>query len=132
MKKFNSNPVEMMSVQDMISAKEGWKSWQRTAKRILSKIHSIEETKANRWEIESLKASYVFFIDKMDMIIYLYSELINHAKDNDLERYVFDRVIKELQIIGKELRIESEKKSFKELNNKYIHGIKEAQVITSL
>ena len=132
MKSFDKEYDSMMNIDDMKSAKEGWQSWSRTGKRILKRVQAIEVTKANRWELKSLEASYEFLIDGMDRIIYYYREMINLAENCELEPYVYKKVVKELQIIGKGLRQESEKKSFKELNNKYVHGIREAKVITSL
>jgi len=126
------NKVEMMSLEDMISSQSSWKTWLSVARKRLKKVQSIEETKENRWELKSLEASYAFFIDQMDMMVFIYAGMIDLAKNNELEQYVFDRAVKELQIINGELRKEYEKKFFKELNNKYLDGIREAQVITSL
>lgn len=128
----NQNKVEMMSLEDMISSQSSWKKWINVARKTLNRVQNIEETKENRWELKSLESSYNFFIDKMDMIIFLYGGMINLKKENELEQYVFDRVIKELKILNGELHKELEKKLFKELNNKYVHGIREAQVITSM
>ena len=130
--KKQKNEVEMMSLEDMISSQSTWKKWQGVAQNLLKRIQNMEETKENRWELKSLEAYYSFFIDKMDMIVFLYGGMINLAKEDNLEQYVFDRVIKELKIINGELRKEKEKKSFKELNNKYIHGIREAQIIVNM
>ncbi len=129
MEDFDKDYDNMMNIDDMKSAKDGWQSWSRTARRILKRIQGIEVTKANRWELKSLEASYEFFIDEMDRIICIYSELINLAEDCELEPYVFKSAAKEMQIIGKGLRQESEKRNFRELNNKYVHGIKETEVI---
>ena len=126
------NKVEMMSLEDMISSQSSWKKWINVARKILGRVQNIEETKENRWELKSLEASYNFFIDKMDMIVFLYGGMIDLKKEDELEQYVFDRVVKELKIINGELRKEKEKKLFKDLNNKYVHGIREAQVITSM
>ena len=126
------NKVEMMSLEDMISSQSSWKKWLNVARKILNRVQNIEETKENRWELKSLEAYYSFFVDKMDMIVFLYGGMINLAKEDNLEQYVFDRVIKELKIINGELRKEKEKKLFKELNNKYIHGIREAQIIVNM
>ena len=126
------NKVEMMSLEDMISSQSSWKTWLDVARKRLKKVQSIEETKENRWELKSLEASYVFFIDQMDMMVYIYAGMINLAKNDELEQYVFDRAVKELKIINGELRKEYDNKKFRDLNNKYFDGIREAQVITSL
>ena len=121
-----------MHIDDMKSAKNGWQSWQSTAKRLLRKIQNTEETKSNRWELKSLEMSYTFFIKKIGEIISIYSKLINLAENCDLEEDYFLKTIKSVQRINKELKQEYNKKSFIELNNKHVHGIKEAEVITSI
>lgn len=119
-----------MNIDDMKSAKEGWQTWIRVAKRILKKIQNMED--GNQWELKSLEKSYEFFIDEMQKIVLIYSELINLAEFCDLEETYFIKKVKELKSIGKKLKSEQDRKTFKELNNKYVHGIKEAEVITNL
>lgn len=121
-----------MHIDDMKSAKNRWQTWQGDAKRLLRKIQNMEETKSNRWELKSLEMSYSFFIEKMGKIISTYSKLINLAENCDLEEDYFLKTIKLIQRIHKELKQEYYKKSFTELNNKYVHEIKEAEVITDI
>ena len=121
-----------MHIDEMKSAKNCWQTWQRDARRLLKKIQNIEETKLNRWELKSLEMSYSFFIEKIGEIISTYSKLINLAENCDLEEDYFLKTIKLVQCTHKELGQEYHKKSFTELNNRYIHGIKEAEAITSI
>ena len=68
----------------------------------------------------------------MKKMVSIYGELIDLAEDCELEETDFIDAIKTLQSINNELKKEYNKKSFKELNNKYVHGIREAKIITSL
>ena len=126
------NKVEMMSLEDMVSSQSSWKKWLNVARKNLNRVQQIEETKENRWELKCLEMYYTFFIDKMDMMVFIYGGMIDLAKQNELEQYVFDRVVKELKILNIELRKEYQKKTFKELNKKYVEGMREAKIITSL
>lgn len=119
-----------MNIDDMKSAKEGWQTWIRVAKRILKKIQNMED--GNQWELMSLEKSYEFFINEMQKIVSIYSEMIDLAEFCDLEESQFIKKVKELKSIGKKLKSEHTRKTFNELNNKYVHGIKEAEVITNL
>ena len=126
------NKVKMMSLEDMISSQSKWKTWLNVVRKRLKKVQAIELTRENLGEIKSLEASYTFFIDQIDMMVFIYAGMINLAKNDELEQYVFERAVKELKIINSELRKEYESRTFKDLNNKYFDGIKEAKVITSL
>ena len=121
-----------MYIDDMKAAKESWQSWLRVAKRLLIRIQSIEETKTNRWELKSLEKSYGFFIDQMKKMVSIYGKLIDLAEDCELEESYFLDAMKELQRVNNDLKKEYNKKSFRQLNNEYVHGIKVAEVITSV
>lgn len=118
-----------MYVDDMKSAKNGWQAWLRVAKRKLKEVQSIEETLANRWELKSLEMSYNFFVKQMRQIVAVYGELIDLAENCELSEEDFQLAMKALQLLNNDLRKEYEKKSFRELNNKYIEGIKVAPII---
>lgn len=121
-----------MHIDDMKQAKMSWKKWLKTARGLLRKIQQIEETKANRWDLKSLEMSYSFFIDEMGKIVTVYSMLIDLAEDCELTQDDFLNAMKGVQLINNELRKEYNKKTFTELNNKYVHGIQEAIVLTCL
>ena len=121
-----------MYVDDMKAAKEGWQTWLRVSKTILKKIQNFNETKINRWDLKSLETYYKFFIKQIEKTISIYSELIDLAELCELEEQFFIKKIKELKAVGKELKKEYYCKSFKELNNKYVHGIQEAEITSEI
>ena len=119
-----------MNIDEMKSAKEGWQTWLQVSKRLLKKIQNMDDV--NRWEIKSLEMSYNLFIDQMKKIVSIYGEMIDLAEFCDLEIKEFNDGMRKIRKANAELRKEYNRKTFRELNNKYIHGIKEAEVINGL
>ncbi len=121
-----------MYVDEMKQVKEAWKKHSKMARNNLNHIQCIEETKENRWELKSLEMSYTFFIDTIKKIISIYNELINLAEDCDLEEHDFLKAMKAVQLLNNDLHIESNKKTFKALNIKYIEGLRPAKDIVNV
>ncbi|MBO5954866.1 MAG: hypothetical protein J6Q13_02730 [Clostridia bacterium] len=119
-----------MHIDEMKSVKESWKCYFKMAKNNLKHIQNIEETKENRWELKSLTMSYTYFIDQISKIVKIYSELINLAEDCELEEKDFVDAMKVVQKLNNDLHIESNKKTFKSLNIKYIESLRPAKNIT--
>ena len=126
---FKDDYVEM-HIDEMKAVKRRWDGFLDMAQTNLDHIYCIEETKENRWELKSLEMDYTYFIDQIKKVIKIYRGLINKAEDCELDEEEFKKAMKKLQLIGKDLRIESSKKSFKTLNMKYIEGLREAKDIT--
>lgn len=124
-----SSNKKMMTIDEMISAKESWKGFLKMAKNNLKRIRNIEETKENRWDLKSLEMSYTYFIDQMGKIVSLYSQLIILTQEDDMDEYTFEKVMLALQLINKNLHQECNKKSFKALNIKYIESLREARTL---
>lgn len=124
-----SSNKKVMTIDEMISAKESWKRFLKMAKNNLKRIRSIEENKENRWDLKSLEMSYNYFIDQMGKIVSLYSQLVILAQENDMDEYTFKKVMLALQLINKNLHQECNKKSFKALNIKYIESLREAKTL---
>lgn len=128
-KDFDWDYVEM-PIDEMKAVKRSWNGFLEMAQTNLDHIYCIEETKENRWELKSLEMNYTYFIDQIKKVIKIYRGLINKAEDCELDEDDFKKAMKKLQLIGKDLRIEASKKSFKELNKKYIEGLRVAKDIT--
>ena len=121
-----------MNIDEMKSVKDSWKRYLKMAKNNLNHLKCIEETKENRWELKSLEMSYNFFIDQIKKIMSIYSELINMAEDCELDEEDFLDGMKAIQLINKDLHLEMSKKSFKQLNLKFIEGLRTAHDIASI
>lgn len=125
---FEDKYVEM-HVDEMKAVKDSWKRFLKMARNNLKHINNIEETKENRWELKSLEMSYTFFIDNIKQIISIYSELIDIAEYNELEEQDFLEAMKQVKLLNNDLHIEANKKSFKNLNIKYIESLRPAKNI---
>lgn len=125
---FDEKYVEM-HIDEMKSVKDSWKRYFKMARNNLNHLKCIEETKENRWELKSLEMSYTFIIDQITKIVKIYSSLINLAEDCDLEEEEFLEAMIAVQIINKELHVEANKKTFKQLNMKYIESLRPARNI---
>lgn len=112
-----------MTLDEMKQVKEVWKGYFKTAKNNIKYIQTIEETKENRWELKTLEVEYSFFIDHIKKIVKIYAAMICDKESGDLEPEHFAMAMKVLQILNNELHEEFKKKSFKELNAKYIEGL---------
>lgn len=121
-----------MHIDEMKSVKDAWKKYFKMARNNFNHLKCVEETKENRWDLKGLEISYSFIMEQIRKIISIYSNLINLAEDCDLEESDFLDAMKEVQLINKELRNESNKKTFKALNSKYIEGLRPAKDIASL
>lgn len=125
--KKNIEYVEM-HIDEMKAVKESWQNFLRMAKNNLRHLQCVEETKDNRWELKSLEMSYNFFIEQIKKIVSEYSQLINLGEDCDLEESDFVGAMKVIKRLNLELKREYAKKSFKELNIKYVEGLRESVV----
>ena len=128
---FEDKYIEM-HVDEMKSVKDSWKKYFKMVRNNLNHLKCIEETKENRWELKSLEMSYTFFIDNIKKIVSIYSSLINLAEDCELEEEDFLEAMIAVQLINKDLHIEANKKTFKQLNMKYIESLRPAKNIVSL
>ena len=118
---------KVMTIDEMVAAKESWKRFFKIAKNNLKKIQYIEETRENCWELKSLEMSYTYFIDQINKIVGLYRELIIIAQEDEMNEYIFNKVMQALQLVNKNLHIEYNKKNFKALNVKYVEDLREAK-----
>jgi hypothetical protein len=118
-----------MYVDEMKSVKAKWKSYLTTAKANFNKLKTIEENKENRWELKSLEMSYKYFIAQIKNIVSVYSCLIDSAENCELEEDVFKDAMKAVQLINNDLHIEVNKKTFKQLNKKYIESSTITQIV---
>ena len=125
---FEDKYVEM-HIDEMKSVKDSWKRYFKMARNNLKYISCIEETRENRWDLKSLEMSYTFFIDQIKKIISIYSALINLAENDELEEEDFLDAMKSVKLLNKDLHIEANKKTFKQLNMKYIESLRVAQKI---
>lgn len=119
-----------MHIDEMKSVKEAWKRYFKMARNNLNHLKGLEETKENRWELKSLEMSYTFFIDSIRKIVSIYTALINLAENSNLEEMDFLKAMQAVQLVNKNLHIELNKKNFKELNIKYIEGLRNAKNLT--
>ena len=126
--------MQKLSVEDLKSMKRSWKNWLNIANTCLRRVQNIHETKENRWDIKQLEETYNFYVSKIKHIIKSYSILIN-SKDEELNSgeelstNQYFKIIKDIEDTIKEIKKEYNKKSFRKLNNDYIHGFREAEVI---
>ena len=117
--------IKIMTVEEMISAKQAWKKYLTEAQSKLRVVQNIEETKENRWELKSLEMSYSYFVDQIRKIMKVYSILIKFAEQKDLDKEEFLAVMKTLQLANNDLKVEYNKKLFQELNEKYVEPLTE-------
>ena len=127
---FEDKYVEM-HIDEMKSVKDSWRRFFKMARNNLNHLKCIEETKENRWELKSLEMSYTFFIDQIKKIISIYSALINLAENDELEEEDFLDAMKAVKLLNNDLHVEANKKTFKQLNMKYIESLRVAQNIVS-
>lgn len=127
---FEDKYVEM-HIDEMKSVKDSWRRFFKMARNNLNHLKCIEETKENRWDLKSLEMSYTFFIDQIKKIISIYSALINLAENDELEEEDFLDAMKAIKLLNNDLHIEANKKTFKQLNMKYIESLRVAQNIVS-
>ncbi len=125
---FEDKYVEM-HIDEMKAVKDSWKGYFKTARNNLKHLNCIEETKENRWELKSLEMSYTFFIDNIKKIISIYSALINLAENDELDEDNFLGAMKVVKHINNDLHIEANKKTFKQLNMKYIESLRTAKIL---
>ena len=115
--------IKIMTVEEMISVKQAWKNYLTKAQSLHEMVKNIEETKENRWELLSLEKSYSYFVDQIRKIKNVYSILIRFAEQKDLNKEEFIVVMKTLQLANNDLKVEYNKKLFKELNAKYVEPL---------
>ena len=125
---FEENYIEM-HVDEMKKVKDAWKRYFKMARNNLKHVQCIEETKENRWELKSLEMSYSYFIDSIKKIISIYNSLIDLAEECDLEESDFLDAMKAVQLLNKDLHIEANKRTFKQLNIKYIESLRSAKTL---